>query len=76
MLRADYLSSGMVDAARGEANRLVEAFYPLARAGVRIVGLEPSCTLALRDEVPGLLNSETADVVAAATLTFAELCGR
>ena len=68
-----YLSSGMVDAARGEANRLVDAFYPLARAGVRIVGLEPSCTLALRDEVPGLLSSEKADVVAAATLTFAEL---
>ena len=52
MLRAD-LRRRMVDAARGEANRLVEAFYPLARAGVRIVGLEPSCTLALRDEVPG-----------------------
>ena len=68
-----YLSSGMVEAARAEADRLVEAFYPLARVGVRIVGLEPSCTLALRDEVPGLLNSEKADVVAAATLTFAEL---
>ena len=68
-----YLSAGMVDAARAEAERLVEAFYPLARSGVRIVGLEPSCTLALRDEVPALLGTAQAETVAEAVLTFAEL---
>ena len=68
-----YLSSGMVDEARAEAERLVAALYPLARSGVRIVGLEPSCTLALRDEIPALLASEKAETVAEATMTFAEL---
>jgi len=68
-----YLSAGMVDAARAEAERLVTALYPLARSGVRIVGLEPSCTLALRDEVPALLGTAQAETVADAVLTFAEL---
>ncbi|MGB0804195.1 MAG: (Fe-S)-binding protein, partial [Candidatus Puniceispirillaceae bacterium] len=68
-----YLSAGMVDKARAEAERLVTALYPLARSGVRIVGLEPSCTLALRDEVPALLGTAQAEAVAEATLTFAEL---
>ena len=68
-----YLSAGMVDKARAEAERLVTALYPLARSGVRIVGLEPSCTLALRDEVPAQLGTAQADAVAEATLTFAEL---
>ncbi len=68
-----YLSAGMVDAARAEAERLVAALHPLARSGVRIVGLEPSCTLALRDEIPALLASAQASEVAEATMTFAEL---
>ena len=68
-----YLSSGMVAAARAEAERLVEALYPLARSGVRIVGLEPSCTLALRDEIPALLASAQAETVAESVLTLAEL---
>ncbi|MGB1356648.1 MAG: (Fe-S)-binding protein, partial [Candidatus Puniceispirillaceae bacterium] len=68
-----YLSSGMVAAARQEAERLVEALYPLARSGVRIVGLEPSCTLALRDEIPALLGSAQAETVAESVLTLAEL---
>ena len=68
-----YLSAGMVDAARAEAERLVAALHPLARSGVRIVGLEPSCTLALRDEIPALLATAQASEVAEATLTFAEL---
>ena len=68
-----YLSSGMVTAARAEAERLVEALYPLARSGVRIVGLEPSCTLALRDEIPALLGSSQSETVAESVLTLAEL---
>ena len=56
--------------ARAEAERLVTALYPLARSGVRIVGLEPSCTLALRDEVPALLGTAQAEAVAEATLTL------
>ena len=50
-----YLSAGVVDRARTEAQRLVTALHPFVAAGIPIVGLEPSCTLALRDEVPALL---------------------
>ena len=38
--------------------------------------MEPSCTLALRDEIPALLNSKDAIAVADATLTFEELLAR
>lgn len=68
-----YLSSGLVSQARAEADRLVKALYPAAASGIRIVGLEPSCTLALRDEIPELLGTAEAKTVANATLTFAEL---
>lgn len=45
-----YLSQGMVDAARVEARRVMAALQPALAAGTPIVGLEPSCLLALRDE--------------------------
>jgi hypothetical protein len=45
-----YLSAGMVDTARVEAKRVMAALTPALQAGLPIVGLEPSCLLALRDE--------------------------
>ena len=59
-----YLSAGMVDQARAEAVRLLAVLVPLARAGVPIVGLEPSCLYTLRDEIPALLPGEDARLVA------------
>ncbi|NDA18643.1 MAG: FAD-binding oxidoreductase, partial [Alphaproteobacteria bacterium] len=71
-----FLSTGMIDRARHEATRLVAAMAPFAKENIPIVGLEPSCTLALRDEIPALLNNKNAEAVAAATLTFEELLAR
>ena len=71
-----YLSTGLVDKARAEATRLCNAFAPFVEQGVSIVGLEPSCLLALRDEVPALLADESATKIAAASLTFEELLVR
>ena len=71
-----FLSTGMIDRARHEATRLVAAMAPFAKDNIPIVGLEPSCTLALRDEIPALLNNKDAQAVAAATLTFEELLAR
>ena len=71
-----YLSTGYLEIARSEATRLVEALYPFANEGVPIVGLEPSCTLALRDEIPALLDTEHARIVAGAVLSFEELLAR
>lgn len=45
-----YLSQGMVDAAKVEGRRMMAALAPALAAGTPIVGLEPSCLLALRDE--------------------------
>lgn len=45
-----YLSAGMVDEARSEARRVVDALRPFVARGIPIVGLEPSCLLSLRDE--------------------------
>ncbi|MDP3539975.1 MAG: 4Fe-4S dicluster domain-containing protein [Azonexus sp.] len=45
-----YLSQGMVEAAKLEGKRVMAALAPALAAGTPIVGLEPSCLLALRDE--------------------------
>jgi Fe-S oxidoreductase len=45
-----YLSQGLVDEAREEGRRVMAALAPALAAGMPIVGLEPSCLLALRDE--------------------------
>ena len=67
-----YLSSGDTGRARAEAGRLIAALYPFAREGIAVVGLEPSCTLALRDEIPALLDTDEARMVASKVLTFEE----
>lgn len=69
-----YLSKGFVPQAERLAHRLVETYAPLAREGVAIVGLEPSCILTLRDEVPRLVRTDDARAVAAAAVTFEEWC--
>ncbi|WP_262386429.1 FAD-binding and (Fe-S)-binding domain-containing protein [Roseobacter fucihabitans] len=53
-----FLSAGLVEEAKVEAQRLVDALLPYARAGVPIIGLEPSCLLTLRDEIPALIPGE------------------
>src|SRR6516225_7483562 len=46
-----FLSAGLVEEARKELDRTVEACAPFAARGVAIIGLEPSCLLTLRDEL-------------------------
>ena len=59
-----YLSGGMLDEAKRELRRVLDALAPAARSGTWIVGLEPSCIYTLRDEAPALLPGNDADVVA------------
>jgi FAD/FMN-containing dehydrogenase/Fe-S oxidoreductase len=51
-----YLSAGMVDRARAEARRVVEALRPFGERNIPVLGLEPSCVLSFRDEYAGLLR--------------------
>ncbi len=59
-----YLSAGLLDHARAEILRTLAALAPLARRGLPIVGLEPSCLLTLRDEALHLCPGEDALMVA------------
>ncbi|MCH8240318.1 MAG: 4Fe-4S dicluster domain-containing protein, partial [Proteobacteria bacterium] len=55
-----WLSAGLVEQARAEAKRFLDAVAPHLAAGRAIIGLEPSCLFTLRDEFPSLLPGEEA----------------
>ncbi|REN05228.1 FAD-binding oxidoreductase, partial [Mycobacterium tuberculosis] len=59
-----------------KAEALIDALVPLARAGVPIVGLEPSCLLTLRDETLVMGFGEKAELVARHALLFEEFIAR
>ena len=59
-----YISAGLLGHARAELQRTIAALAPLARQGLPIVGLEPSCLLTLRDEALTLCPGEDARTVA------------
>ncbi len=67
-----FLSVGLVDEAKREARRMIEALGPYAAKGVPIVGLEPSCLFSLRDEFPGLVG----DALAKGSFLFEEFLAR
>jgi Fe-S oxidoreductase len=67
-----FLSAGLVEEARTEARRLLAVIAPLAKRGVPIVGLEPSCLLTLRDEFLAMKLSEGAAEVSKQALMFEE----
>jgi len=50
-----FLAAGLVDEARSEAKRVLDALAPWLAHGVPIIGLEPSCVFTLRDEYGVLL---------------------
>lgn len=70
-----WISTGQLDAARRRLDRSVAALEPYVRAGVPIVGIEPSCTAALRHDAVDLLDTDAARSVAAGVRTLAELLG-
>ncbi len=67
-----YLSKGFVDQAKRAANRVMDILAPYGRAGVPIVGLEPSCILTIRDEHQYLSQHPDRAAVGANTYTFEE----
>jgi Fe-S oxidoreductase len=67
-----FLSVGLVDEARSEARRLLAAAAPLLERGLPLVGVEPSCLLTLRDEIPALLPGPLSDAAARASRLLEE----
>jgi FAD/FMN-containing dehydrogenase/Fe-S oxidoreductase len=69
-----WISTGQLDAARNQLRRSLGALDQAVRFGTPIVGLEPSCTAALRHDLVELLPDDSRSApVAAATHTLAEL---
>jgi FAD/FMN-containing dehydrogenase/Fe-S oxidoreductase len=71
-----FLSIGRVDEARREAERVIASVAPFVRRGVPVVGLEPSCILGFRDEVPAMIKTEAAQQLALHALMFEEFLVR
>lgn len=67
-----FLAAGLVDEAKAEARRMADAVLPFVRAGVPVVGLEPSCLFTLKDEFSSLLPKDEAEVIANHALLFEE----
>jgi FAD/FMN-containing dehydrogenase/Fe-S oxidoreductase len=70
-----WISTGQLDAARSRLERTVALLAPAARAGLPIIGIEPSCTAALRHDSVDLVNTEDARLVAQSVRTLAEILG-
>ena len=71
-----FLSAGLVEQARVEAQAVLDALSPWVEAGVPVVGLEPSCLLTLRDEFPAMVPGEATERLAAAAVLFEEFVDR
>jgi Fe-S oxidoreductase len=71
-----FLSVGCVGEARHEAERTLAALEPYIVRGVPVVGLEPSCILGFRDEIPALIGTSVAHRLAELALTFEEFLTR
>ncbi|MGW1255578.1 FAD-binding and (Fe-S)-binding domain-containing protein [Streptomyces sp. NPDC002513] len=69
-----WITTGQLGIARRIARRTVTALAPAIRAGMPVVGLEPSCTAALKSDLPELLDGDTdARALAQSLFTLAEL---
>ena len=68
-----YLSNGLIDKAKFEGEKLLSTFLPYLKEGVPVVGLEPSCILSFRDELPSLIKDPNIDLLKNNSFTFEEL---
>jgi FAD/FMN-containing dehydrogenase/Fe-S oxidoreductase len=67
-----FLASGLVDEAKAEARRTLDALRPYVERGLPIIGLEPSCLYTLRDEFKSMLPGANTDALAARAVLFEE----
>lgn len=67
-----YLTSGFVDQAKREVSRLLNTLEPYLNEGIPIVGLEPSCVLGMRDEIPVLIRDRRSEQLAESSYLFEE----
>jgi len=71
-----FLAVGLIDEARREAQRCAAALAPFLERGIPFIGLEPSCMLGFRDEIPSLVKGDDGRRLAAHALLFEEFLAR
>ncbi|MGB0381239.1 MAG: FAD-binding and (Fe-S)-binding domain-containing protein [Alphaproteobacteria bacterium] len=70
-----FLASGFVDKAKSYAQNLVDSFS-IGDETIPIIGFEPSCTLAIKDDVIALLANEKSSKLAQQVMLFEEFLAR
>src|SRR5262249_14084563 len=71
-----FLTAGMVEQARSEARRTLDALRPYLDRGTPVIGLEPSCLLSFRDEYPVLFKGEAVESLSAKSYLLEEYLAR
>ena len=71
-----FLAQGMIEQARAEAQRLMDALLPHTEQGRTVVGLEASCVLGLRDDNLALGLGEDAKLLGKNVLLLEEFLAR
>ena len=71
-----FLSIGKTEWAKREAERTLAALARYLDRGIPVVGLEPSCLLGFRDEIPAMIKTETAKRLAERSFLFEEFVAR
>ena len=71
-----HIANGLVEQAKHEARRMLSVLLPHVEAGRTIIGLEPACLLAIRDDYRFLGLGQAADKVAAQAILFEEFIAR
>ncbi|MCG8692823.1 MAG: FAD-binding protein, partial [Minwuiales bacterium] len=71
-----FLAGGLVEEARVEMRRSVEALKPYVQRGLPVIGLEPSCLLTFRDELQAVLPGADSKALAGQALLFEEFLDR
>lgn len=67
------ISTGQLQVARRELGKLCTVLAPFAANRIPIIGIEPSCTAVLREDLPRLLPTDPrATMISRATLTLGE----
>jgi len=71
-----FLAIGAVEEARREMERTIAALAPYVSRGVPVIGLEPSCLLSFRDEMPALIKGDAAIALTGQALLLEEFLAR
>ncbi|HEY6922754.1 MAG TPA: heterodisulfide reductase-related iron-sulfur binding cluster, partial [Steroidobacteraceae bacterium] len=71
-----FLAAGLVDRAKEEARRVLDALDPFVQRGIPVIGLEPSCLFSFRDEFLSYGYAEEARALANVSFLLEEFLVR